>query len=74
MKTKLMIAVETENCYEIFDNMGKAIAFAKKGRHKTAFIADFNKERIFREIGGWNYNDCNDTYSNLRGLKLKVVK
>lgn len=70
-KTKLMIAVETETSYEIFDNILEAISFAKKEKVKNAFVADFNTDRLFKEKNGeWNYEDFADTYNGRKDIEL----
>lgn len=71
MKTKLMIAILTENCYEIFDSLAEARAYAKKENKENGFVADFNEARIYREDNGsWNYEDFADTYYNMQDFKL----
>ena len=58
--------VETGNStYEIFDNPPEAQRFAGSvSRPLYIFSADFSRERIFKEDGGWNYDDFSDTFEN----------
>jgi len=74
-----MIGVEYSNeneiehsTYEIFDSLQDAVDFAEQDDIivKYYFVADFNKDRIYREDGGWNYEDFSDTII----LKTNLVK
>lgn len=74
MKLKRMYAIEkldvmdNHSTYEIFPSLKKALDFADelknwKGVHIPLYIfrAYFNKDRIFFEDKGWNYEDFSDT-------------
>lgn len=74
IKTKRMYAVErfdvmdTHSTYEIFPSLKDALNFAEelknwKGVHIPLYIfrAYFNKDRIYFEDRGWNYEDFSDT-------------
>lgn len=58
---------EDYTTYEIFPTLDDAFAFAKEtGKQNViqVFVADFNKERVFKEGKYWNYDDKSDTYTN----------
>lgn len=74
MEVKRMYAVErldvmdNHSTYEIFSSLKTALDFANelktwKGVHIPLYLfrAYFNKDRIYFEDGGWNYEDFSDT-------------
>jgi len=78
MSTKLMIGVEyynTDNTnpldedatttFNIFESIEDAWTFTKEKNINaiSMFIADFNKHCIFKEEGGWNYDDVSSLFN-----------
>lgn len=74
-KFKKMWAVEhahTEDddhrTFDIFPSLALAQKFITElhssYRPLYIFVADFNKERIYRDAGSWNYDDFGDLFKN----------
>lgn len=81
LDSKTMYALEYQSydgskTFDIFDTLKKVKIFAKHmrtlGYHYMplfVFKADFNRARIYKENGVWNYDDRADTF-NRNGTKI----
>ena len=79
-KAKLMVAVnyfdeyhgedndDNHETMEIFETIQEAYMFASSVKYKSAFVADFIREYIYKENGEWNYKDCSVLY----GFDIKI--